>query len=53
MTKIVYRVYRKNDTELIAAFSEEKHAEQLAKRLDFKVYIQKVLINDEGMAINV
>ena len=53
MTKIVYRVYRKNDTKLIAVFSEEKHAEQLAKRLGFEVNIQKVLINDEGMAINV
>ncbi len=48
MTKIVYRIYKKNETKLIAVFSQEEFAKKLAKRLDFEIDIKKVLINDEG-----
>ena len=54
MTKIVYRIYKKEDmTKSIATFSEEKHAKQLAKRLNFEVDIKKVLIDDEGKILDV
>jgi len=53
MTKIVYRIYKKNETKLIAVFSVEEFAKKFAKRLDFEVDIKRVLINEEGKIMNV
>jgi len=53
MTKIIYRIYKKNETKLIASFSVEEFARKLAKKLDFEVYIKKVLIDDGGKVLNV
>lgn len=51
MIKIVYRIYKKNETKLIAVFSQKEFAKKFAERLDFEVDIKRVLINDEGREI--
>ncbi len=52
MTKTIYRI-RKDDKgkKLLLSFGERKTAEIIAKRLDFKIFIEEVLFNDEGKII--
>lgn len=37
--------------KIIASFSERKFANKIAKRLDFKTFIEEVLLDDEGKVI--
>jgi len=52
MTKKLFRI--RKDTEIkefIASFSERKIAEKIANKLEFKTFIEEVLLDGEGKVI--
>jgi len=48
LTKIIFRVIRKEDNKRILSFGSRENAEKISKRLDFETFIKEVTLDDEG-----
>ncbi len=48
MTRRVFRVRKDTkEKEIVMVFSNRKNAEKISNRLDYKTFIEEVILNDE------